>query len=119
VKQLSAILFSVLLVWMQIAPLSAVASTSPCCQKVPMDNCATSCGDADCCVAHPSSDSKPAPAVPAQSNAQIQIQISLLTPAVVIWTLPENESGSFSSTATSPLTRASAPLYARNCALLL
>jgi hypothetical protein len=37
----------------------------------------------------------------------------------VIWTLPENKPDSFSSVPTSLLTAMSAPLYARNCALLL
>ncbi|MGH7976118.1 MAG: hypothetical protein ACREC8_05605 [Limisphaerales bacterium] len=116
-KRFITILFGVLLVWMQIAPLSASASVPPCCQKVTMDNCAASCSDADCCVAHPSPDSKPAPAVPAQST--VQNQISLLASAVVIWTLPENRTGSFSSVPTSPLPAMSAPLYERNCSLLL
>ncbi len=116
-KQLSAILFSVLLVWMQIAPLSACAMVSSICPKVTTNNCAASCGHADCCVAHPSSDSKPAPAVPAQSNAQNQI--SLLAPAAVIWDLPQSPAGSISSVTASLLMAMAAPLYARNCSLLL
>jgi len=116
-KKLSAILFSVLLVCMQTTPLSAVALTSPCCQKVTTDTCAASCGDADCCVAHPSPDSKPAPTVPAQFNAQNQV--SLLAPMIMAWALPENPANAISSITVLPLMATSVPLYERNCALLL
>jgi hypothetical protein len=116
-KQLFAILFSVLLVWMQITPLSAVASPLPCCQKMAMDTCAASCGDADCCVAHPAPDSKPTPTVPAQSNAQNQI--SLLAPMIMAWALPENPVNAISSTTVLSSVATGTPLYERNCALLL
>jgi hypothetical protein len=112
VKQLSAILFGVLLVWMQIAPLSAVASPSPRCQKVAMNTCAASCGDADCCVAHPAPDSKSAPAVPAQSNAQNQVL--LLAPMIMAWALPENPANAISSITVLPSTVTGVPLYERN-----
>jgi hypothetical protein len=117
VKQLTAILFSALLVWVQTVPLLAVASMSPCCQKTTMDNCAGSCSGADCCVAHPSPDSKPAPAIPAQINAQNQI--SLLAPSVVAWILPQSFASLISSVSALPLLAVTAPLYARNCSLLL
>jgi len=117
VKRLFAILFSVLLAWMPFLPAPAAASALPACPKHTPGNavCDASCGMAGCCVKKPDSNSQPAPAIPAQTSNQI----SLLFSATVIWTLPENESGSFSSTATSSLTMASAPLYARNCARLL
>jgi len=114
-KQLSAILFSVLLAWVQIAPLSAVAATPPCCQKMKMDACAASCGGADCCVAHPAPDSRPT--VPAQSNAQNQV--SLLAPMIMAWALPKNPANTISSITVLPLTVTGTPLYERNCALLL
>ncbi|HTA94615.1 MAG TPA: hypothetical protein VK769_00675, partial [Verrucomicrobiae bacterium] len=59
-KLFAAILFSVLLVWMQIAP----ASESAVCVKANMGNCAACCAKMDCCAAKPASNSQPAPAVP-------------------------------------------------------
>jgi hypothetical protein len=111
VKQVSVILFSVLLMWMQIAPASAV------CVKPGMGNCADCCGQMDCCAAKPASDSQPAPAVPSQSSAQNQI--SLLAPSVVVWNLPQSPASLISSASASPLLAVAAPLYARNCSLLL
>jgi hypothetical protein len=114
VKRLPAILFSVLLVWMQVA--SAPVLASAVCVKPAMGNCADCCDRIACC-AKPTSNPQPAPAVPAQSNTQNQI--SLLAPAIVAWTLPENPANAISSVTTSPLTAAGTPLYARNCVLLL
>jgi hypothetical protein len=115
VKQLTAILFSVLLVWTQIAP--APVSDSTACVKSAMGNCADCCARMACCATKPASNSQSAPAVPTQSN--FQNQISLLTPAIVAWTLPENSAGSISSITLSPLMAMGAPLYARHCTLLL
>jgi hypothetical protein len=115
VKQLTAILFSVLVVWMQVAP--APGSASPACVKPAMGNCADCCNHMACCATKPASNSQPAPAVPTQSN--IQNQISLLAPSVVAWTLPQNSAGSISSITLSPLLAMAAPLYERNCARLL
>jgi hypothetical protein len=111
VKSLTAILFAVLLVLGQFAP----ASASPACAK-PAMNCGGACG-MDCCAAKPASNPQPAPAIPAQSGAQNQI--SLLAPSIVTLTLPENPSNPFSSMSASPLLAMAAPLYARNCSLLL
>jgi hypothetical protein len=113
VKKLFAILFSVLLVWMQIAPVSV----SAVCVKPAMGNCADCCGRMGCCAAKPASNSQPAPAVPTQSNAQNQI--SLLAPSVVAWNLPQSPACLVSSASASPLLAMAAPLYARNCSLLL
>ena len=115
VKQLAAILFSVMLVWMQIAPTPSVAS--PVCMMAKTDNCADCCSRMACCATKPTSNSQPAPAVPTQSNAQNQI--SLLAPAMVAWILPQNSASLTSSVPASPLLAISAPLYARNCSLLL
>lgn len=117
-KRLIVILLGMLLLGQEIVPLSAVTSKpAPCCVKVTMDDCAASCGSCDCCVSHPSQNSKPSPAVPTQSR--IQNQILLLSSAMVIWTLPENKAPSFAPAERTPLTDAIAPLYAKNCALLL
>jgi hypothetical protein len=115
VKQLTAIMFSMLLVWMQIAPASV--SASPVCVKPVMGNCADCCDRMACCATKPVANPQPSPAVPTQPNAQNQI--SLLVPSVVAWILPENSTSSkFSASASSLLTMAP-PLYERNCALLL
>jgi hypothetical protein len=113
VKRFTAILFSVLLVWMQIAPAPVSASTV--CVKAAMGNCADCCGRVDCCAAKPASNSQRVPAVTTQAGAQNQI----LSPAVVAWTLPKNPAGSISPASASPLMVMATPLYERNCALLL
>jgi hypothetical protein len=116
-KRLVAILFSVLLLGAQFAPAPAAALASPCCSMMSSDTCAKMCGQCDCCGVHSSTDSKSAPAVPAQSRAQNQI--SFLTFALVAWTLPENQAPSFSPAAAPVLTVATAPLFERDCARLL
>jgi hypothetical protein len=117
VKQVYAILFSFVLAWMQIAPVSASASVPSCCQKMAMCDCAKMCGNMACCVQHPTPGSTPAPGVPAQSGKQSQM--SLLALAVALWTLPENHAPQVSSTPASLVVVATAPLYQRDCALLL
>jgi len=113
VKRFTVILFSVLLVWLQIAP----ASESAVCVKANMGNCADCCGNMDCCAAKPASNPQPAPAVPTQSNTQNQI--SLLAPSVIVWNLPQSPASLISPASASPLLAMAAPLYARNCSLLL
>jgi hypothetical protein len=116
VKRVAAIIFSLLLVWMQIAP--APVSAASVCVKSGMDNCADSCDRMPCCVTKPVSNSQPVvPADPLQSSAQNQI--SLLAPSVVAWTFKDNPASSISSVSASPLMAMAAPIYARNCALLL
>jgi hypothetical protein len=115
VKQLTAILSSVLLVWMQVA--SAPVPASPACVKPAMGNCADCCKHTACCATKPASNSQPAPVIPTQSNAQNQV--SLPAPAIVAWTLPENPVNTISSTTMSPLMATGTPLYAWNCTLLL
>jgi hypothetical protein len=108
VKQFFAVLFSLLLVLGQFAP----AQASRGCK---MSN-AVPCRMA-CCAAKQSHESQPAPAVPPQSN--VQSQLSFLAPAVVVCTLPENSANLISSASASPSLAMTAPLYARDCALLL
>jgi hypothetical protein len=111
-KRFTAILFAVLLVWAQFAPAQVMAS----CAR-PAMNCSGACRQMPCCAAKPAANSQPSPAVPVQSNAQNQI--SLLAPNVVAWILPKNSTDSKFSVFASPLPVMAAPLYARNCALLL
>jgi hypothetical protein len=113
VKQLTAILFSLALVLAQFAP----SSTTAVCVKANMGNCAACCDKMDCCATKPASNSQPAPAVPTQPNAQNQI--SLLAPSVVAWNLPQSPASLVSSASAAPLLAVAAPLYARNCSLLL
>jgi hypothetical protein len=115
VRPLTAILFSVALVWMQVA--SAPASDPPVCVKPAMGDCAACCKQMACCATKPLANTQPSPAVPTQSTAHNQI--SLFAPSVVDWTLPENSTSSNFSVSTSPLLTMAAPLYTRNCALLL
>jgi hypothetical protein len=110
VKSLTAIFFSLLLVLGQFAPAAAA------CAK-PAMNCSDACRQMPCCAARPASGSQPAPAVPAQSGAQNQI--SLLAPATVAWILPQSPVSLVTSVSASPLVVMAAPLYARNCTLLL
>jgi hypothetical protein len=104
-------LFILLLVLSLFAP----AQASPICAK-PVMNCGGACG-MDCCATKPASDSQPAPAVPAQ--ASVQNQIPLLASAAVAWILPSHETNLISSVTASSLITMAAPLYARNCSLLL
>jgi len=115
-KQFSAILFSALLIWMQIMPLSAATAVRPCCQQATMGKCAACCGNSGCCERSPS-DSKPAPAVPTQSRTQGPLAVLALALATV--TLPENTTISRPPVSISLLKAADSPLYARDCALLL
>jgi hypothetical protein len=112
VKKLSAIIFSLVLVLAQFAPMQ----TASACAK-PAMNCSDACRQMPCCAAKNSSDSQRAPAIPAQPN--FQNQIPFLVPSVAAWILPENFANLFSSISKSSLMATVAPLYARNCALLL
>jgi hypothetical protein len=70
-----------------------------------------------CCKVDKAPDSQPAPAAPAQTGNPVQI--SLLVPPILIWTLPASPANSISAVSSASLTTAGAPLYARDCALLL
>jgi hypothetical protein len=112
VKRFGAILFGLLLVWVQLSAAPAL----PACAKPP-GHARCHCGGKMSCCSAPVPGSQSAPAVPAPSG--LQNQFSFLAPAVMAWRLPENEAGSISSVFVSPLTAAGAPLYARDCARLI
>jgi hypothetical protein len=116
VKPFLAILFSALLVLVQIAPLPAATPVRPCCQQTITNQCAGCCGNGGCCQ-QSASDSKPVPAVPTQSRTQVPLAV--LDFAVATLTLPENEPLSSAPVSISLLKAAHTPLYARNCVLLL
>jgi hypothetical protein len=111
VKQLSAILFSLLLVWAQLS-----AAPAPVTPTQPAHACCHCGGKMSCCSA-PSSGSQPVSAIP--SNSSVQNQWSLLAPAMMVWTLPKNTAGSISSASRSPFMATGVPLYARDCARLI
>jgi hypothetical protein len=95
--------------WAARAPMPAVCAKQfrACCKH----------GVMPCCAAKPAPDSQPAPAAPAPAG--IQSQLSLLAPAILIWTLPANPVDSIASTFTPFSTASGAPLFARHCARLL
>jgi hypothetical protein len=88
---------------------------SACAQQV--RSCCKGGAAMPCCQAKPSSDSQRAPVTPAPATGQSQL--SLLAPAVLIWTLPENPANLIDSKYTPFPTVSGAPLFARNCARLL
>lgn len=74
-------------------------------------------GNMACCAAKSVPDSQSASAVPAASSSQNLL--SLPSPNVVVWFLPENPASLFSSASLLPLQVTTATLYARNCARLI
>jgi hypothetical protein len=111
VKQLTAILSGVLLVWTQL-----LAAPMPACSQQPVRACCHCGGKMRCCTA-PSSGSQPMPAVP--SNASTQKQFSISAPAIVTGALPENRAGLICPASRLSLMPDGAPLYARDCARLI
>jgi hypothetical protein len=111
VKQLSAILFSLLLVWAQLSAAPTLASPA----RPAHAGC--HCGGKMSCCPSPSSGSLPMPAVP--SNAGAQKQLSISAPAIVAGALPENRTGSICATFRLSSMPNGAPLYARDCARLI
>ena len=89
-------------------PSSCVKQVRACCQHgVEMP----------CCKAKSSPDSQSKPAVP--SPIGNHNQLSLLASTTLIWSLPANPTDSISSHSTPSMMTAGAPLYARDCALLI
>jgi len=114
VKTTRAILLSLLVVWVQmvtaVEPGSSRAQNEACA-------CPSSC-KTRCCVSRSSSPAPaPAPAAPLRAGAQSELSIPPSVSAV--WVLPDSGTASISSFCASPLIAAGAPLYERNCALLL
>jgi hypothetical protein len=110
VKSLFAILFSVLLMQLQIAPVMA----SPVC-PLPTTACTAKCCQMKCCLPKPV-DSQNAPFA-APTNPQDQISFPALF--FVIWDLPENPANSILLNTPSFPTTASVPVYTRNCSFLI
>ena len=114
VRMTRAIFFSLLLVWVQmvaaVEPRAAHAQEKAC---VCPPSCKTRCCVSESAPTAPAS----APMAPVRAGAQNQFSIPPAVPA--LWILPDARTVSFSSASSSPLTAAGAPLYERNCALLL
>lgn len=115
-KRLFSIMFSLMLVWLPFAPMSAsasAASVTVCTKCVSVDCCMP-----NCCAAKPVQSPQPTPAVPTQGNGS-QIQISFITFAAMLWSRPENSAHPTASPFLLPASAVSAPLYERNCTLLI
>ena len=111
-KRLNSILFSLLLVWGQVAtaaqsPLASAKKSAPCCE----------CGRMKCCMAESAPVSQPAPVAPIPSSSQNEL--SLLPSATPSWILPREAAPKNVSSLASSLTPQTQPLYTRDCALLI
>jgi hypothetical protein len=115
VKRLTAIWFSLLLMWLQFAPAPAAAPAACC--RPGMGKGGDCCAQMPCCATQPDSSSQPAPVTP--TSYGIHNQIALAAPALLAWASPGENANQFSA-ARLPLNAALAmPLYERHCALLL
>jgi hypothetical protein len=110
-KQLSAILFGLSLVWAQLP-----AAPGPATPAKPAQACCHCGGKMSCCSA-PSSGSQPMPAIP--SNAETQKQLSISAPAFVVGVRPECRAGVICPAPRLSMLPDGAPLYARYCARLV
>ncbi|MCU0782600.1 MAG: hypothetical protein MUF81_00855 [Verrucomicrobia bacterium] len=112
-KQFSAILFSLLFVWMQTVAARQTFPASAGCAA----GAGCGCGQKDCCVTPSSPDSQPGTATPVP--ASFQNQLSIPAPAALAWTLPGVEAQTFSPVISPSLTVPGVPLFTRHCAPLV
>ena len=110
-KQLSAILFGLLLVWAQLP-----AAPTPPTSAQPAHACCH-CGGRMSCCSPPSSGSQPTPAIP--SNPGPQKRFSISAPAIVAGVLPEHRVDLIRPASRLSSMPDGAPLYARDCARLI
>src|ERR1700722_16437143 len=103
-----------MLMWTQVAPAFATASTPDCC-RLTMGKQPDCCAQMPCCAAK---QSAPAESTPTPAPSANDTQLSVLAPTIS-WVLPANEQKTFSSITLPPTDAADMPLYARHCALLL
>lgn len=96
-------------------PFLPAQTPSPCVKQVRA--CCRHGGAMACCKAKSAPDSQSKPAVPAQTGNQNQL--SILASAALIWTLPVNPADSISFHYAPAAMTIGAPLYARDCALLI
>ena len=109
-------MFSLMLVWLPFAPISASASATSVtiCTKCVAAHCCMP----NCCAAKPVQSPQPVPAVPTPNNGS-QIQISFLTFAAILWSRSDNSVSQTVSSYLLPASAVCAPLYKRNCTLLI
>jgi len=107
-----AILFSSLLVWVQV-----VAAAAPSLPGQGASCCQCQCGLPECCVTGASGPTQPAPAVPQRSSAQSQIIVLALLGSFSL-PLPDSSSEALRFSP-SPVQGEAGPLYQRHCALLI
>jgi hypothetical protein len=111
-KRLSAIVLSLLLLWVQVFVMA-----EPVQADAPAKCTCCGCKKTNCCVTKSSTDPAPLPATTAQTGSQNLHSFSL--PASIAWTLPRGEAD-FSSADNFPLRLAARiPLFRRDCALLI
>jgi hypothetical protein len=114
VKTPLAILFSLLLIWAQVAfngPVSSLARQAVTCKC-----CA--CGGTNCCLSDSApTDSSPLSAPPARTAFASEILVA--APALLAWTLPLETARTFSFSDGGLLQSAGVPLFTRHCALLI
>ena len=113
-KRALALVCSLMFVWTQI-----VLAQAPTCgvKPAPRACCHHGCQQASCCAAKNLPESQSAPAAPVSSDSQNQL--SPLITATLIWTLPDNAACEFAPSASPFILTAGAPLYERNCTLLI
>jgi len=113
-KKFAAILFCGLLLLGQFASATAI---SVACKPAVTADCGAACQDMPCCAARPASSPKPESAAPVPASTQNEVSLPAL--AIILWTLPNAETQFSSHHSLSALTADGAPLYERNCALLI
>ena len=111
-KSVSAIMLSLLLMWMQVAVMAQPAKADA------PAKCSRCACKRNCCVTQSNPpESAPQPAAPAQS-VQVHLQLFVLS-ASPAWLLPRGDAEAFSSPASSPRSAVGVPLFQRDCALLI
>ena len=112
-KRLTAILLSLLLLWVQ-----AMVLAQPALPDAPVKCACCSCKTGKCCVGESTpGDTAPQPVAPAPSATLDQILFTVaVSPA---WLLPSGETQAFSAVSASPLFAVRVPLFTRDCALLI
>jgi hypothetical protein len=108
-----ALICSLLLLWTQVVP----AQTAPASHAVSVPSCCCPGTQASCCSADSSlPESLPISAVPTVSS--VHSQLLALASTVLAWTLPVAVD-SIPSSVDPQFHSLGAPLYARNCVLLI
>lgn len=111
-KRLSAIVLSLLLIWVQVFVMA-----QPVKANAPAKCVCCACQKADCCVKPCSTDPAPLPVAAVQSGSQNLYSFSLT--ASIAWLLPRGAADFSSADNFSSRLAARVPLFRRDCALLI